>query len=55
MKCKVIRRFIDKNTYEVQEIGTAYECTKERFNEVQKMGNFLQEVREPKPKKKAEE
>lgn len=54
MKYKVIRRFIDKNTYEVQELDTVYECSKERFNEIQSMGSFLQEIREPKPKKKAE-
>lgn len=46
MKCKVIRRFIDKASNKLIEKDTTFDCSKERFNEIQAKGNFLVEIRE---------
>lgn len=50
MKCEVIRKFIETKTGKVWNIGDTYECSKERFNEVQAAGKFLKVI--PQPKKK---
>lgn len=47
MKCKVVKRFIDKNTKKLHETSTIYECSNARFSEIQKEGKFLLEVKEP--------
>lgn len=47
MKCIVIKRFIDKKTHKVQEVGTVYECEKARFDEIQAKGSYLKEIKEP--------
>lgn len=54
MKCKVLANFIDKNTGKVHKKGSVYECEKARFDEIQRMGNFLKEEKQPKKEKAAE-
>ncbi len=48
MKAKVIKRYNDKNTNLLQEIGTEIEVAKERFKEINSTshGIFLEEVEE---------
>lgn len=41
MKCKVIQGFIDKETNKAHEAGSPYECTAERFSEIQSKGKYL--------------
>lgn len=47
MKAKVIKTYRDKNTNDLQEIGTEIEVTKERFGEINSTayGIFLEEVK----------
>lgn len=49
MKCKVIRPFIDKVSG--KRIEKEFECTEARFKEIQKKGNFLERIEEPKAEK----
>ena len=49
MKCKVIRPFIDKVTG--KRVEKEYSCTKERFEEIQKQGNFLEPLEVEKEQK----
>lgn len=57
MNARVIRRFRDKETKEMREVGDIFECTKARFDEISAVGNFVEEVEIPKKRttrKKAE-
>ena len=47
MKAKVLNRFIDKNTNDLQEIGTEIEVTQKRFEEINSTvhGILLEEVK----------
>lgn len=54
MKYEVTRRFIEKGTGKLIEVGSTYECSESRFKEVQAAGNFLKAVPQQ-PKKKAEQ
>lgn len=61
MKYKVIRSFRDSKDDDklypksTAEKVTVFECTEERFKEIQKKGNYLEELKEEKQPKKAEE
>lgn len=54
MKAKVIKRFKDKQNKKVYGVGTVFEGTKNRVEELQKK-SFLGEVVEEKKKKTSEE
>lgn len=47
MKYQVIEVFKDKNTGEIYEIGTILELTKKRATEILKVGNLIEEYKEP--------
>lgn len=46
MKTKVIFPFKDKTTGKIQNVGAVIDCTKERFAEIRKAGNYVVEVKE---------
>ncbi|WP_155522647.1 hypothetical protein [Anaerosacchariphilus polymeriproducens] len=46
MKVKVINRFIDKETRKLHKENELMELTKKRVTEIQKAGNFVEEVKE---------
>lgn len=47
MKVKVVKKFRDKNSKEIVKAGTIIEdMGKERFEEIQKVGNFLEVLEE---------
>ena len=47
MKVKVIKRFADKETKAIQEVGKVIEVTKDRYKEIQK---YVEEIKEDKKK-----
>lgn len=53
MKVKVKRSFIDKHTKKTHKKGDIFTVSKERFDEIQKVGDLVEEVVEEK-KAKAE-
>lgn len=56
MKVKVIRKFIDKETKVLRKVGDVFTCSKDRFAEITKAGNYVVEVEEkPAKAKKAAE
>lgn len=46
MKVKVIRKFKDKHTGKTHRRGEVMEITKERFQEISKVGEFVQTITE---------
>lgn len=46
MKCKVIKGFIDKESEKPVEAGKEFECTEERFKEIQSKGMYLSAIEE---------
>lgn len=57
MKVKVKRSFIDKHTKKTHKKGDIFTVSKERYDEIQKVGDLVEEVVEEKKaeaKKKAE-
>lgn len=47
MKAMVTGSFIDKYTGEVRDLGTVFECTEERFAEIQSVSeDFVKAVKE---------
>lgn len=57
MKAKVIKRYNDKDTNLLQEIGTEVEVTQKRFDEINStvFGVFLEVVKEVKKKETKKE
>lgn len=51
MKCKVIKAFIGKDDMKYHAIGTVYECSEERYNEVRAAGDYLAVMKEKTAKK----
>lgn len=51
---KVINEFVDKNTGVLHEKGSTFACNKDRFIEIQKAGNFIEEIKPVKPGKRKE-
>lgn len=43
MKVKVVKKFIDKNTKELHEVGSSFSCDENRFKELQ---GYVEEVKE---------
>lgn len=50
MKVKVITKFKDKETGEIRRKGSTFTCSEERYNEILKIGAFVEEVKENKTK-----
>lgn len=50
MRVKVTQRFIDKHSGEVHEVGDMLTISPERFAEISKVGQFVEEVEEAAPK-----
>lgn len=46
MKVKVLERFKDKYTGEIHETDKEMEVSKERFEEILSVGNFVKEIAE---------
>lgn len=46
MKCKVVKGFIDKETKKPYDAGDEFECSRTRFDEIQKKGMYLSEIEE---------
>lgn len=44
MKVKVIQKFRDKNTGKIHKVDDTIVISKERFAEIQKVGNFVEKV-----------
>ena len=55
MKAKVLKRFIDKETKVLNEIGTEINITKERFEELKAAGNYVEPIKNTKSKAPVEE
>lgn len=51
---EVITGFIDGKTSTAYNVGDIYECTKKRFDEIQKKGNYLRVIEQPETDKKGE-
>ena len=55
MKVKIKRTFRDKYTRKIYKAGTEADFTKERIEEILKVGKYIEVIEEKKPaKKKAE-
>ena len=52
MKVITIERFRDLKEGVVREIGDTFEVSKKRYEEILKVGKFVEEVNEIKPNKK---
>ena len=52
MKVITIERFRDLKEGVVREIGDTFEVSKKRYEEILKVGKFVEEVNETKPEKK---
>lgn len=50
MKVKVLKRFKDKHTGKIHEKGKTITVTKERFDEILKVGKFVEKIEETKGK-----
>lgn len=48
MNARVIKRFKDKETGEIRNVGDVFECTKARFEEILAVGDLVEEVELPK-------
>ena len=46
MKYIVIKKFKDKNTKEIYEVGTILELTKKRANEILKVDKLIEKIEE---------
>lgn len=45
MRVIVTKRFIDKNTGKLREVGEVFTCNKERFAEITAAGAYVEEVK----------
>ena len=52
MKVKVLIDYVDKYTYVWHKVDETVEMTEERFKEINKKRQFVQEIKEKKPKRK---
>ncbi len=46
MKVKVLKKFRDKHNGKVYKVGEVLDITKKRFDEIQKVGKLVEEVKE---------
>lgn len=44
MRVIVTKRFIDKNTGKLREVGEVFTCNKERFAEITAAGDYVKEA-----------
>ena len=51
MKVKVLKCYVDKYTKKFYNVGEETEVTKERYDEIQSKGNFVEVLEDEKPKK----
>lgn len=51
MKVKVVKSFIDKHTQKVHKVGEVFGCDEKRFEEIEKVGHFVEKVAEKKEAK----
>ena len=54
MMAKVINEFVDKHTGVLHEKGSTFSCDENRFMEIQKAGNFVEEIKPEKSQKRKE-
>ena len=54
MKAKVLKRFKDKHSGKIHEQGEVLTISKDRFNEILKVGAFVEEIPQKKTEKAAE-
>ena len=52
MKVKVLLDYVDKYTYVWHKVGETVEVSEERFEEINKQRQFVQEIKEKKQKRK---
>lgn len=52
MKVKVLLDYVDKYTYVWHKVGETVEMSEERFEEINKKRQFVQEIKEKKQKRK---
>lgn len=45
MKVKVIKKFKDKNTKKIHNVGDELKISKERFSEIESIGHFVEEIK----------
>lgn len=55
MKAKVLKKFKDKHTGKLHEVGNIIIISKERYAEILTVDKLVEEVKEPKKEKDAEE
>ena len=48
MKAKVIHEFVDKYTNELYAVGQEITVTKDRYEEIRRVGDFVEEIKDPK-------
>lgn len=53
MKVNVIKEFVDKHSGELHTVGSSFDCTEARYNEILESGLYVEPVKE-KAKVKAE-
>jgi hypothetical protein len=46
MKVKVKKEFVDKHTWKIHPFGEVFECTEDRLQEIQSVGDFVSKVEE---------
>jgi len=51
MMAKVVNEFVDKYTGVLHKKGSTFSCENDRFIEIQKAGNFVEEVKPEKSNK----
>lgn len=51
MKAKVLKPFVDKYNGENYKEGATIRITRERYNEILKVGPLVEEIKEPKKRK----
>ena len=54
MKVKTVKKFRDKHTGEIYNVGDTFECTEERYNEILETGTFVVKVATRARRKKAD-
>lgn len=52
MKVKVLLDYVDKYTYVLHKVGEIVKMSEERFEEINKKRQFVQEIKEKKQKRK---
>lgn len=53
MKAKVLKRFRDKHSGKIHECGEVLTISKDRYNEILKVGAFVEEIQQKKTEKAA--